>query len=226
MSSNRSDPFHRRFQLHSLFRFNAVYILLILYCITVSGCETDPLVDRSFITGQPCESPCWYGIRVGETEEAAVKAILSELPFVKQGSVRITMYEDGINYSFSCSHPDDENCGDIILENGKVDRIIVSVHFPLTFEQVVEKLGMPDHVHFDPYHPDTGGCIVSLEWPQGILVKHLEVRKDKYCRELARGEKVDPRIQVTGLIYTSQKDLSNSPCNQSNCINWPGFKNP
>jgi hypothetical protein len=223
MSSNKSNPFRNRFQLRSLFRFNAIWILLILYCITVSGCEIDPLIDRSLLTGQPCEPPCWYGIMVGESDEDDVISVLSELQFVNQQTISKSVDND-ILYWFSCSHPDDENCGDIILVNGKVDRIIVSVHFRLTFEQVVEKLGVPDRVRYYPYHPDTGGCMVYLDWlEQGIAIQNLETRSDKLCRRLKEGKQIEPGIQVVTIEYTTEINLRERLCEQHTCVEWPGF---
>lgn len=226
MLLNKSSQSDNSFWLKILFSYKAFCKVLVFFSMVCSGCKTDPLIDRSFLTGQPCEPPCWYGITVGESDEDDVISVLSELQFVNQQSISKSV-DDDILYWFSCSHPADKDCGDIILVNGKVDRIIVSVHFKLTFKQVVEKLGVPDRVRYYLYHPDTGGCIVYLDWlEQGIAVQNLETRNDTLCQRLKESKQIEPAIPVITIEYTTEINLRERLCDQHTCIEWPGFKNP
>ena len=223
MLFSKSNQSRNLFWLKTSYNYKTFCQVLVLLSIVCSGCKTDSLIDRSFLTGQPCEPPCWYGIMVGESDENDVISVLSELQFVNQQTISKSLDND-ILYWFSCSHPDDENCGDIILVNGKVDRIIVSVHFRLTFEQVVEKLGVPDRVRYYPYQPDTGGCMVYLDWlEQGIAVQNLETRSDKLCLRLKEGKQIEPGIQVVTIEYTTEINLRERLCEQHTCVEWPGF---
>ena len=75
----------------------------------------DPRVDRSFVTGQPCDAPCWYELRLGESTIDDIRATLLQLPFVDQS----TLFEwnigtDGskLGFYFDCVYYDSPgSCG-------------------------------------------------------------------------------------------------------------------
>ena len=45
-------------------------------------------VDRSFLTKQPCAPPCWYGLKIDQSNAAEVYATLKQLSFVDQTTIK------------------------------------------------------------------------------------------------------------------------------------------
>jgi hypothetical protein len=77
-------------------KISHLYFLVILLisglAILVRGCESTSkpvdleLVDQSFVTGQTCEAPCWYGLEPGISNESEVMDVLKKQLFVDQNS--------------------------------------------------------------------------------------------------------------------------------------------
>jgi hypothetical protein len=42
----------------------------------------DARVDQSFITGNTCAAPCWYGLEIDKSSEADVMSVLTTLKFI------------------------------------------------------------------------------------------------------------------------------------------------
>jgi len=157
---------------------------------------------------------------------------LKELSFVDSSSisvrdVKLTGAQGDKEVAFDCSHPNQKRCGVIILKNGRVVYISLSVDYPLSLKEVIDKLGVPDYVTSDLYHPEVGGCILSMEYLNlGIIVESIDRQSEKNCHALESGEGLNPKISVDGLHYQSPVVLHESSCIDPGCVRWPGFENP
>src|SRR5258706_10174236 len=153
----------------------AYLIIIPLILAAVSGCglvkseksfPNDPLVDRSFVTSQPCEAPCWYGLRLGDSTLEDIRTTLPELPFVDKSQI----YEQPIgdfgpnerSFLVHCTYSKEaEFCA--ILEtsqNGKLSKIIVIVAYELTLQTTIEDLGVPEFYNVSP-SPNKDICYVN-----------------------------------------------------------------
>jgi hypothetical protein len=219
---------HRKFS--GLLNSRVLTILIIFLSIT--GCKEDPLIDRSFVTDQPCSAPCWQGIIINKSSLDDVTKVLKELSFVESSSIRVrdvklTGAQEDTEVAFDCSHPKQKRCGVIILRNDKAVYISLSVGYPLSLKEVVDKLGVPDYVTSDLYHPEAGGCVLSMEYINlGIVVESFDRQSEKNCHALESGEGLNPKIKVDGLRYQSPVEPHESSCMDPGCVRWPGFEKP
>ncbi len=205
-------------------------LLLVLLSILV-GCSwiedrSEPeFADRSFISGEPCEPPCWYGLIPGKSTKPEVISVLKELAFVDQKS--ITEYqasdEREIVY-FSCQKPNIDDCGGLIFQQEILESIYLSPHYRLNFESVVQKLGDPLFVDYGGYHPEIGGCIVNLEWPdRGIAINFTDTKQDNICQIIQLQNVLPPDIVVNTVYYSIPGSVVSNPGPGATRIEFPGF---
>jgi len=56
------------------------------------------------------------------------------------------------------------------FENGILEFLACVPNYQITFEQVVEKLGIPDEFSVEPMYPDAVGCELQVVWKNKRLV--------------------------------------------------------
>jgi hypothetical protein len=212
-------------------------IIAALFGLTlIMGCEGQPtpidprLVDRSFLTGQPCAAPCWYGIEPDKSPEEEALSKLNELPFVDSQSIREYKNVNTGDYSgaseiyFGCAFPQGSTCGVIVGVEGIVKEIDLTIQYPLPLKSVIDLLGTPESISYTPYPPHGDGCYVSFNWPQKrINVLSLDRPTQKLCQNIKNGMAFDPGLQISGVNYWSKEIALRGVCSQLNCISWPGF---
>jgi hypothetical protein len=167
----------------------------------------------------------------GVSTKAEVLATLEELAFIDRNSIK----EYGTSWKgddtaqaiqFNCRYPRGKFCGSVDVSNDELKRLALSVYFPLTFEDIVNKLGLPEFVDYGGYHPDVGGCSVFLKWPdQGILAGYVNKRNMKICREIRDNKGLPSETLVETLIYVIPNSLEIEPGAGAQRIEWPGFSN-
>lgn len=208
-------------------------ILLILSLIVVS-CSLiyDPKIDQSFLTNQPCASPCWYGLIPGEATKAEVLETLKELPFIDYSSIREygtvwNLDNAAESIRFGCSHPRKEECGVALISNDQLKELSLTVNFRLDIEMVVNKLGPPSYVDYGGYHPEVGGCIVSFYWPKlNIEAFNVDTRNNELCTIIDSVHYIPRKIDIQSMIYTVHEAFNLGPGGCCQRIEWPGFEKP
>ena len=209
--------------------------LIILFALLISGgCSRvkllrydDPLSDHSFVTDEPCDAPCWYGLELDQSNLQEIIATLSELSFVDANSVYTytRAWRDDNNATgihFRCLHPAVENCGTLVVSGDRFKFLGIIVGFPLTLETVVSKLGPPDYIYCDGII-DTRGYVLTLYWPeQNMEVRSRNLGVDNIYRDVKVGKKISPDLLVTEINYMVQ-DGFGTLVEQ---FPWPGFYAP
>jgi len=193
----------------------ALCVVLMLSCTVLESSSNqnnsefpaDPLVDRSFVTGEPCEAPCWYGLKLGESTLEDIRQTLPELPFVDISQT----YEQLIGnlgpsqkvFDVHCTYSKEkEFCATLdTSKDGKLSKIAINVAYELTLQMVIEKLGVPKFYNVDP-SPNQDVCYVEVFWPEkNIVVSFNDSPRDRLCTR-AENEKMDLNSQILSLIYT------------------------
>jgi hypothetical protein len=220
-----------------------VQIILLLLVAVLAGCGTggwgvtptptlDPsLIDSSILTGLPCAAPCWYGLEPDKSSASAVYATLNRLPFVDPTTIVEWGYiwlddDKATQVGFSCLHPKDKGCGgSLVISQGKLKEITLSLSYKLTFQKAVGLLNQPDFIDYRPADPEGNGCIISMIWLQrGIYLTNAEPKNGDQCRMIRESGKVSPDITVTQIFYVLPEVLEAGPKGYFNdSIPWPGF---
>lgn len=237
MLRSRSDLFHKFLSgaTNSLVCKQCTSWLFLLFLLLAVGCAPnadDPLVDHSFLTGEPCAPPCWYRLELDKSSEEEVHTTLEGLAFIDQDSIRETKFAwlgdpNAKEIHYGCSHPRDKSCGGAQFANDRLKLLWMTVGYNLSFEMAVEKLGFPDYVDYGPYHPEVGGCVIDLNWPEkGITLQSLNRGSDTSCQALRDGRGVDPNISVKTIYYGTSEVFGPEPGGCCNRIPWPGFVEP
>jgi hypothetical protein len=212
----------------------AVLVLLVVFMLSCtvlnyssdqnnSAFPADPRVDRSFLTGQPCEAPCWYGLKLGESTLEDIRRTLPELPFVDSSRT----YEQLIGnvgpnekaFDVHCTYSKEkEFCATLVTsKDGKLSKIAITVAYELTLQMVIEKLGVPKFYTVGPY-PNEDICRVVIYWPEKSIAASInDSPRDRLCTR-SENEKIDLHSQILTLIYT---DISIEDQQKYEGLPWP-----
>jgi hypothetical protein len=201
-----------------------------------AGCKATPvpidprLVDQSFITGQPCEAPCWYGLVPDQSSESEVLPKLKELPFVDHTKIKewknssIFGYSNASELDFNCAFPGNVICGVVVSFEGVVKYIDLAIQYSLPLKSVIDRLGTPEYIFTAGYSPHGDGCRVSFNWPQKrISVVSVDPDSSQPCQDLDMGKAINSDILITEVHYEAKDIALQDRCRVLKCITWPGF---
>jgi hypothetical protein len=209
-----------------------LFLIFFGLCILLTGCETpEPPqnADRSFVTGQPCTAPCWYGIVPDKSTESEALEKLQELPFVDHAKIKedknvgVFIYPNTTKITFYYVSPSGTRCGLFVIMAGIVKDIYLDIRYPLQLKSAVNQLGQPGYIWYAPASPNGGGCEVFFHWPQKGIV--LNTLSGQGCSFLDKG--MPPDLQIDNVQYQSQEweTAARATCANFDCISWPGFSN-
>jgi hypothetical protein len=162
----------------------------------------DPRVDQSFLTSQPCEAPCWYNLRIGESNLDNAQTIVSELPFVDKSTISESKFADGgFHIDFNCSYSVNDFCGSLsFTSDGKLYMVYLPVMYELSIQSVIDHLGPPRN--FFAIGPSHNVCEIYIFWPERDIRLRLEGKPaGSTCKDVNNG-KIDLSSQVDYLIYS------------------------
>ncbi len=216
--------------LYRIISILAIVALVILGCSRTTSSQYPEIADTSFLTGQPCPRPCWYGLEIGKSTVSEAMAVLSSLPFVDPSSIKkwdnsaFDFYSQGTEILFDCngSH---QGCGYLRFYNDNLKIINHQIQYALTIQSTVELLGEPTYIFHVPATTDGGGCLLELGWPQQqIATRSITTSYEPLCIDLDHGKGVDPNVNITEVFYAEPEFFQLKPCNNNTCPPWPGFK--
>lgn len=210
-----------------IYKRSVFWLLVLLFTFVVSSCNDETLVDRSFITQEPCAAPCWYGLELEKSSEEDVYTVLENLPFVNYNSIKEwgTVWGDDENAKeifYDCQHPRKKRCGGFILSNDRLKQLWVSVNYNLSFFDVVQILGPPNHISYVPRSGEIAGCTLALYWPKkSIYIRSHQREGCPALDTLKKGVKIDSDTKVTYITYIDLETFNLGT--RENEFLWPGF---
>jgi len=213
--------------------------LILVIALILNSCsdrvvasDKTPVIDRSFITGELCDAPCWYGLEINRSTKDDVLSTLNQLPFVESRSYKEyeTYWLDGSltnALQYECVKSNANPCGILTFYKGILKKNWLSVNYDLTLENVIERLGMPDYLTY--FWPNPSGiCEISVLWiEKGITISFDNKNNYNECENVIDGNGVTPGVLVESVLYTSREVLEatfNIPGGCCESIKWPGFK--
>ncbi len=199
--------------------------------------------DRSFLTGEPCEAPCWYGLLPGISHQNEALELLGTLNFIDTTSfaeVSIGYYnhptssqESGTRLSADCIYPEGRTCVSLDFNKDRVRRVLLFLNYPLSAGQVVSRLGAPDWIEV---FPDGGAhqarwfrCHISMVWSEHrIVASYTEFDRDEaleLCFDiLPSGGQLVSNALLDFLIYLAESPLMEElEGSGASIFPWPGF---
>lgn len=205
-------------------------LLLLSVSIVAAACASDRSrwpQDNSFLTGNPCLAPCWYGLELGRSDSDQVMATLSTLPFVVATSIisRPTGWydsQDAMLIEYECVGQQGESCGGALVSEGTLVRITLPVQVPITFREAVNRLGQPDFVFAGP-PAVSGGCAVSLFFRASQAIVSSHQRGDKICERVYDGQGIDPELLLDSITYVTANVMPPGEDSGPPFFPWPGF---
>ncbi len=186
--------------------------------------EANPeLVDRSFLTGEPCEAPCWYNLEVGEVLEGDVAMMLSFLPFIDRTTIEASadIYDPlSTIITYDCVYETAENCGFIgVSAAGQISGIAHQIVYPLSVADIVDKYAEPAYLYANAYYGNDDDCQLALYWPEhSVAVEIVADSEAGLCQSVKAGETLPADLQVLWMYYSPLPAEGGE-----GTLPWPGF---
>lgn len=227
-----------------------VAILSISFSIFISSCrrslqnptiiptpiEDPSLIDKSWLTGNPCKAPCWYGLVPGESSFEDALSVVDTLPFIVSSddiySIKQYYSETQIQeiYYFKCKEPKGANCVLLSFVEDTLVEIYLVTNFFITFSDVVGQIGAPDYLWAGPVTPEIINCDVGLIWLQRQMsISYSETARDS-GRDLCAiirdaGHKPPKDLRVFNVSYVLPEVFDSIP-EPGWHYEWHGFIQP
>lgn len=207
----------------------SLWFPVIIAAFFIASCSRqvdNQFVDRSFLTGEPCPAPCWYGLKPGVSTKQEVLATLEQLVFVDKSSIREYGNvvwpgdENARAIYFDCVAPEGKQCGDAVISRGELKSLLLFVRYELTLAEVVNILGSPAYIDSYPRRPS--GFFVDFIWTQ----KNIEVSTDMSDRQvmaLRAGEGLPEDLLIKWVLYSTPERFHRGPSEDTTRVPWPGF---
>jgi hypothetical protein len=204
---------------------------------TIEATLPPDYTDKSWLRDEPCKSPCWYGLNIGDTRKEQALSIIEGIPSLlpKQIEEHESQYwdpEDGevkISeiISLPCKFPEKKICCQLEFVDELLMRIALFPNFPITFGEVVDWIGVPDYITARPIYPEIGNCEVRLIWiNRQLMIKYFEYQESSgrdLCREISNtGHRVPIDLPVNIVYIEDAKVLESIPVPGEDFV-WVGF---
>jgi hypothetical protein len=117
-----------------------------------ASCGEPPPVDRSLLTGEPCEPPCWQGLTPGESTEEDVAEFMRATRFVDTRSVYRSSYTrltrggeevSGVVITWRSSGSL-VMCSEFSIEEGVLKDITICPYPGVTLGSLIDRYGPPE----------------------------------------------------------------------------------
>jgi len=122
-------------------------VLIVGMCV---GCGEPPPLDRSLLTGEPCEPPCWQGLTPGESTLEEVNAWMRTSGFVNTRTVYRSSLRRAGGERVGVSIYWDSTAGGVgpgnhfTIHGDVLEDITIRPDYPITLEQIFERYGPPE----------------------------------------------------------------------------------
>lgn len=113
------------------------------------------LMDRNWLTNQPCRAPCGYGLEIGKSTIGDAQEKLSRLSSFDSNVVK----QDNSDLLVYCKEPNSRLCASLSFENETLSRMIIYLNYKITLKEVVDIIGPPDSLSTGPN--SQGGAFIT-----------------------------------------------------------------
>lgn len=178
----------------------------------------DRFMDKSILTGEPCEAPCWYGLEIDESTMPEAEAVIPTLSFIEPGNYSEApwSYWDQTReelilsklLQFKCKHPKNNNCVSLEFVGGELKSIQLYPNYYLSFQEVVERFGPPKYVQLFPIRGKSKKCDITLEWTDIYIEIYSRAVGEEDCLMVKEGQGVPPDLPVDEISYGSPDDVT------------------
>ncbi|MBN1536589.1 MAG: hypothetical protein JW908_07655 [Anaerolineales bacterium] len=141
------------------------------------------LMDRSWLTDQPCRAPCWYDLTLGSTSKSVAQEKVLQLPFIS--SQKVTEKPLGIS-TYYCKQPIQHICTILYFYEDRLDAIGLAPNFNINLQEVVDTINPPDFLSFRSITPDKmfgRDCQIELFWvDRQMVIRYFNYRDNDMCK--------------------------------------------
>lgn len=180
--------------------------------------------DKTFITGEPCEAPCYHGIELLITTGEETASILETLDFVDKESIYTidNIYKEGSFFIYyHCGDENAENCGYVgVSSYDLVTSIGSKIFYRLSLGEVVEKFGKPSFSYKNAMYRGENVCqIVVYYVDNNFAIEIIEDGDKGVCEDFSTTGKLAPELQIDWVYYNFiDEEIAD------NMIKWQGLK--
>lgn len=206
-------------------------IIVLLFVLAVANCSVatptpdEQLVDRSFLTDQPCSAPCWYELRVDESSESDILETVKEIPFIDVGSQldEVTTWggdKAAHRIHFDCLYGSQRypGCVSFLTSKELLKRIQIYVSYTLTIEMMIDKLDTPDSYIAFTEPGETIACSMTFFWTNKQIIAS-NYQKEACPQPI---DKIPFDTPIHTLYYSAKDDRYLELC--PGCGVFPGIK--
>jgi hypothetical protein len=179
---------------------------LVLLCLGLcAGCGEPPPLDRSLLTGEPCEPPCWQGLTPGESTLEEVDEFIRTSGFVNTRTMyRVRMTRGGevveVDISWDSAAGGFGPHNSFRVQGGVLKDITIRPDYALTLEQIFERYGPPEKYHAILQEVEVRFADITLFYPAHGFIVYLSRRPD--CTDSGAPEiTLAPESQVGSVWY-------------------------
>lgn len=195
------------------------------------------LNDESWLTGIPCEAPCWHGLIPGITQREELGSIIKDSPYILLDDADekenvfydITTKENVSGYEIwlKCKKDPGYWCVFLQFRENILYEMIIPLESEVTMEKAIENLGMPDGFLSNRINAETKGCDLALLWKdRQMFLRYYEetfVFGDDLCDRIAEANyKVPPELVIQE-VSIMQKDYVIELMKSGTYLPWSGF---
>jgi hypothetical protein len=189
------------------------------------------LQDRSWLTGDPCAPPCWYGLEVDGSREEEVIAVFEALPFVDPTSIET--YVIGFSDPLTGDHYTATRIKISVIGNstisatvgrGVLKRILFGLNYQITIGEIVDQIGLPDVIRVIP-DSNEEFCDASIYWLDKQLVVSYKISGPNWREEykaIYDGSRVERDILISFVAIIDSSWIE-AMMERGEAVPWPGF---
>ncbi len=177
----------------SLLDCSALVAVLLLVGASLASCAlVGGPVDRSLLTGDPCEPPCWQSLVPGASTVQEVEDVLAGSEYVRQGSVKRERWGgfSTIWWESTASWASGSGRNAAIMKGDMLQVLMIYLDHELVLEDILERYGTPEKLWVT--WTSFGGVEVAVRfyYPHEGLIFTLVLQPSNGYHELEPGSRV------------------------------------
>jgi hypothetical protein len=170
----------------------ALAVAMVLLGASLVSCALGGPVDRSLLSGDPCEPPCWQGLVPGFSTAQEVEDVLAASEYVKQDSVQRERWGGfrTIWWESTASWASGSGRNAAVIKGEMLQVLMLCLDYELALEDIVGRYGTPEKLW--AARTSLGGVEVAvrLYYPGEGLIPTLVLQPTNGYYELEPGSKV------------------------------------